>query len=110
MQQRKVAITHASGLLAEAILEKLPESGILADSLVLLDDESHVGTRRSYAGGYLKIQDQETFDYSDCALVLMLRYDNVIEQKLSSLDAMLVSHTLQGDEQPLFAANTEAKL
>jgi len=110
MQQRKVAITHASGLLAEALLEKLPESGILSDSLVLLDNESHVGSRLSYADSYLKIQDQQEFDYSDCALVLMLQYDRLIEQKVSNLDAILLSHTLQVDDRPIYAADANAKL
>ena len=109
MQQHKVAITHASGLLAEALLEKLSESGILSDSLALLDHESHVGTRLPYADSYLKIQDQEEFDYSDCALVLMLQYDQAIEQKASKLDAILLSHTLQTGDRPIYAANANAK-
>jgi aspartate-semialdehyde dehydrogenase len=110
MQQRMVAITHASGLLAEALLEKLPESGISPDSLVLLDSESHVGSRLSYADSYLKIQDQHEFDYSDCALVLMLQYDQLIEQKVSNLDAVLLSHTLQVGDKPIYAADANAKL
>ena len=33
----RIALSHASGVVAEAILEKLPESGMAPDSLVLLD-------------------------------------------------------------------------
>ena len=110
MQQRKIAITHASGLLAEALLEKLPESGILADSLVLLDDESHLGKRLSFSDSYLKIQDQHEYDYSECALVLMLQYDQIIEQKISNLDAILLGHTLQSGDRPIYAANADAEL
>ena len=110
MKQRRIAITHANSLFAEAILEKLPESEITSDSVVLLDDESHVGVRLAYADSYLKIQDQQKYDYSDCALVLMLQYDRSIEDKLSNLDAILLSHTLQDDDQPVFAANADAKL
>ena len=35
--QHRVALSHAGGLAAEAILEKLPETGITPDSLVLLE-------------------------------------------------------------------------
>ncbi len=110
MQGRKIAITHASGLLVEAILEKLNKSGILPDSLVLLGDASHVGTRLPYADSYLKVLDQQAFDYSDCALVLMLQYDQEIEQKVSIQDAILLGHMLQDDGQPIFAANPDATL
>jgi aspartate-semialdehyde dehydrogenase len=110
MEARKLAITHASGLLAEAILEKLPELNLSSDSIVLLDDESHIGTRLAYRDSYLKIQDQLAYDYADCNLVLMLEYDQSVEEKLSSLDAILLSHTLQGDDQPVFALNPEARL
>ena len=37
-----IALSHASGVAAEAILEKLPESGIKPDSLILLDHELKV--------------------------------------------------------------------
>ena len=60
MEPCRIAITHANSLLAEAILEKLPESGITSDSIVLLDDESHVGVRLTYADSHLKIQDQHS--------------------------------------------------
>jgi aspartate-semialdehyde dehydrogenase len=40
----------------------------------------------------------------------MLQYDRSIEDKLSNLDAILLSHTLQDDDQPVFAANADAKL
>ena len=44
MKQRRIAITHANSLFAEAILEKLPESGITPESVVLLDDVFTTGT------------------------------------------------------------------
>jgi aspartate-semialdehyde dehydrogenase len=110
MQARKVAITGASSLLAEAILEKLPDSGLVPDSLVLLDDESQVGVRLAFADTYLKIQDVREYDYSDCALVLMLQYDCFVEEKLSNQDAILVSHALEDDDRPVYAANADATL
>ena len=106
----RVAITHASSLLAEAILEKLSEINLSSDLIVLLDDESHAGTRLAYADSYLKVQNQNEYDYSDCGLVLMLQYDQLIEETLSNLDAILLSHTLQSDDQPVFAPNADAKL
>ena len=110
MDTPRVAITHASSLLAEAILEKLSENNLSSDLIVLLDDESHAGTRLAYADSYLKVQNQNEYDYSDCGLVLMLQYDQLIEETLSNLDAILLSHTLQSDDQPVFAPNTDVKL
>jgi aspartate-semialdehyde dehydrogenase len=107
---RKIAITHASGLLAEAILEKLPELNLSPDLIVLLDDETHIGTRLAYGNGYLKVQDQLEYNYADCNLVLMLEYDQLLEEKLSSLDAILLSHTPQSDDQPVYALNADAGL
>ena len=47
MQQR-IAVSHASGIAAEAVLEKLSDAGVTPDSLVLLDHEFHIGKRLAY--------------------------------------------------------------
>ena len=110
MDTPRVAITHSSSLLAEAILERLSEINLSSELIVLLDDESHAGTRLAYGDSYLKIQNQYEYDYFDCGLVLMLEYDQLIEETLSNLDAILLSHRLQSDDQPVFAPNVDAKL
>ena len=110
MEPRKIAITHASGILAEAILEKFTEINLSSDLIVLLDDESHTGARLAYGGSHLKIQDQHAYDYSNCNLVLMLEYDQSLEEKISKLDAILLSHMLQGDDRPVFALNADSGL
>ena len=71
----RIALSHASSVAAEAILEKLPESGITPDSLVLLDHPSNLGKRVSYGGTHLALLDQQQYDYSNCALLMMPEAD-----------------------------------
>jgi aspartate-semialdehyde dehydrogenase len=99
-----IALSHASGIVAEAILEKLPESGITPDSLVLLDHDSNVGKRLPFADGYLSLQDQYKFDLSSCALLLMPEADAEMESLALSQGCLLLSHALEGDSPPLFVA------
>jgi len=110
MEQTQVALTHAGSVASEAILEKLPESGLMPDSLVLLGDDSSIGSRLSYCDTYLEVQDPENYEFSDCALVLMPEYDAAIEQTVSSFDALLVSHTIESDSPAVFAANPDAAI
>jgi len=110
MQDRKVAITHANSLLAEAILEKLPESSLAPDSIVLLDNDTQAGNKLAYCGTHLEVQDQLEYDYSDCALVLMLQFEQGISDKVLNLDTILLGHTLDTDDQPVFASHMEAEL
>ena len=90
-----IALSHASGIAAEAILEKLPESGITPDSLVLLDHDSNVGKRLPYADGYLSLQDQYKFDLSNCALLLMPEADAEMESLAQSQGFQLLSPSLE---------------
>ena len=110
MDETRVALTHAGSLVTEAILEKLPESGLAPDSLVLLGDETSVGSKLAYGDTYLTVQDQQAYSFTDCALVLMPEYDEEIEAKLALLDAMLVSHTIADGSPVVFAQNTEVDL
>lgn len=108
--QRKIAITHASESLAEAILEKLTESGLTPDSVVLLGDESKVGVKLAFGGSYLAVEDQNEFDYSGCSLVLLTQFDEQISSKLESQSALVLSH-VHGDGQGLiYAANNNTEL
>jgi aspartate-semialdehyde dehydrogenase len=112
MEQGKIAITHASESLAEAILEKLTESGIGADSVVLLGDESKAGVKLAFGGSYLTVEDQKEFDYSRCSLVLLTQRDDEIASKLESQSALVLSH-VHGDGQGLIyvaSKNTELNI
>lgn len=100
--EHKFAISHASGLAAEAILEKLPASGIRPESLILLDDESRVGTKLAYAGTYLGTVNQHEFDFSQCNLLLMPQFDEAIAQQALAQGCLLVSHVIEADGPPLF--------
>lgn len=108
--QGKIAITHASESLAAAILEKLTESGLAPDSVVLLGDESKVGVKLAFGGSYLTVEDQHEFDYSGCSLVLLTQRDDQIASKLESQSALVLSH-VHGDGQGLiYAANNNIEL
>jgi len=98
----RIAISHASGIASEAILEKLPECGITPDSLVLLDHESNVGKRLPFAGGYLSIQDQSQYDLSSCALLLMPEADSEMEAVALNHGCLLLSHAIKSDSPALF--------
>jgi len=110
MDQTLVALTHAGSVASEAILEKLPESGLAPDSVVLLGDDSSIGSRLAYADNYLEVHDPSDFSFSECALVLMPVYDGVIEETLSGLDALLVSHTIESDYPVVFAPDQDTEI
>ncbi|MFT4607599.1 MAG: aspartate-semialdehyde dehydrogenase [Gammaproteobacteria bacterium] len=110
MEQGRIAITHAGESLAEAILEKLTESGLDHDSVVLLGDESKVGVKLAFGGSYLAVEDQHEFDYSECSLVLLTQRDDEIASKLESQSALVLSH-VHGDGQSLiYAASNNTEL
>jgi aspartate-semialdehyde dehydrogenase len=110
MEQGKIAITHAGESLAEAILEKLTESGLTSDSVVILGDESKVGVKLAFGGSYLAVEDQYEFDYSACSLVLLTQRDDKISQNLETQSALVLSH-VHGDGQGLiYAATNNAEL
>ncbi len=110
MDEFRVALTHAGSIAAEAILEKLPESGLAPDSVVLLGDESSVGSRLAYGDSYLLVQDQQEYHFDDCALVMMPEHDNSIEERLVHLDTVLVSHCIDSNEPATFAATRDADI
>ena len=106
--EHRIALSHASGVAAEAILEKLAESGITPDSLILLDHESNLGRRLPFAGGNLSLQDQRTFDLSSCALLLMPEADAELESAALHHGCLLVSHAIGSDTPPIFIADKTA--
>jgi len=104
----RIAISHASGIAAEAILEKLSESGIAPDSLFLLDNEAHVGKRLPYAGGRIAIRDQHGFDFSQSALLLMPEADAEIESTAIAQGCLLLSHLIERESPAIFMSDAEA--
>ena len=92
MKSSKIAVTHASGLLAEALLERMAESGIKSDSVILLDREQQAGNRLSYGDTYLTVEDQYEYDYEDLAAVLLLEPDAELESLLQHADCFVISH------------------
>ncbi len=105
--EHRIAISHATGIAAEAILEKLPESGIEPDSLFLLDNDANVGKRLPFANGRLAVHDQQTFDFSSCALVLMPEADAEIEAAALAQGCLLLSHVIERDSSALFMMDAE---
>ena len=98
----RIALSHASSVAAEAILEKLPESGIVPDSLVLLDHQSNLGKRIAYGGSHLALLDQQQYDFSDCALLLMPQADPELEASALQQGCLLLSHAIADQRAPLF--------
>jgi aspartate-semialdehyde dehydrogenase len=98
----RIALSHASGVAAEAILEKLSESGIASDSLVLLDRESNAGKRLPYGGSHLHLADQAQYDLSTCALLLMPQADAELEAVALQQGCLLLSHSISDPRPPVF--------
>ena len=105
----RIALSHASGLAAAAILEKLSESGITSDSLVLLDRESSIGKRLPFADSYLSLHDQSQFDLSSCDLLLMPEADTDLESAALQQDCLLVSHAITTDAAPILITGANAQ-
>ncbi len=100
--QHRVALSQACGIVAEAILEKLGESGLTSDSLVLLDEEFNAGKRIAFAGSHLPVQNQQDFDFSDIALLLMPVANDVLENAALEHGCLLASHVIDNDAPALF--------
>ncbi len=98
----RIALSHASGLAAEAILEKLSESDIAPDSLVLMDRESKVGKRLPYGGSHLSLADQALYDLSDCGLLIMPQADAELEAAALNQGCLLLSHAISDPRPAVF--------
>jgi aspartate-semialdehyde dehydrogenase len=102
--EHRIAISHACGIVAEAILEKLNASGFEPDSLLLLDQESNVGKRLAFGSGFLAVQNQYDFDYSSCALMLLTQADTTLESEALNQGCLLISHAIEREANALFLA------
>ncbi|MBE9564842.1 MAG: hypothetical protein IMF17_06310, partial [Proteobacteria bacterium] len=92
MKKVKFAVTHASGLLAEALLQRMAEAGIKSDSIILLDLEQQAGNRLAYGDTYLTVEDQHEYDYEDLTAILLLEPDAELESLLQHADCFVISH------------------
>ncbi|MCP4075328.1 MAG: hypothetical protein GY744_03990 [Gammaproteobacteria bacterium] len=102
MDIAKIAVTHASGLLAEALLESMVASGIKPDSVILLDREQQAGNRLAYGDTYLTVEDQYECDYEDLAAVLLLEPDVELESLLQHADCFVISHHIDKVNSSIF--------
>ncbi len=102
--QHRLALSHAGGLAAEAILQRLGDSGVEPDALTLLDDESRAGNRLPFAGAHLLVQDQHACDLSDHSLLVMPETDERLEAEALAQGCLLVSHAIAADTAALFVA------
>ena len=99
---RPIALSHASGPVAEALLEKLSESGFTPDSLVLLDDEMQAGRRIAFGAAHLPVTDQRQADLSQYPLLLLLQDDPQLAQMAQQQGCLVVSHAIDDDDSALF--------
>ncbi len=100
MQEQKIAVSHATSVRAEAVLERFQSSGLPVEQLVVLDSESARGTRLAYADTYLVTEDQATFDYSACSLLLLVESDHEVESQARSQGCFVLGDSAD-PEQPL---------
>lgn len=104
-----IALSHASGIAAQAILEKLPESAVAPDSLVLLDEEANIGKRIAYAGSHRKLLDQHQYDLSECAALLMPQADPTLEAQALQQGCLVISHAVDDPAAPIFFGSSVAE-
>lgn len=107
MTQPLIAITHASSLLAEVLIQQMAESGIKSDSVVLLDTNEEAGSRLAYADTYLTVGDQYEYDYEDLTAVLLLEADAELESLLQHCDSYVISHHLDQNREGLFLPSSD---
>lgn len=105
MNTKRIAITHASNLLAEPLLTMMVQSGIQPESVVLLDVEELAGNRLAYGDTYITVLDQSAYDYEDLAAVLLLQADAELQDLLQHADCYVISHF--EDETPSVEFFTE---
>ena len=106
-EQKKLAITHASGLLAEALLDVMAASGFDPERVVLLDRAELAGNRLAFGSTYLDVQDQLAYDYEDLMAVLLLEPDSELEDLLQHAECHVISHHRDDPAQTFF--NAQAK-
>lgn len=102
MTQARIAITHANGLVAEALLQQLEESGFDPDSLVLLDREENSGNRLSFGDTHLTVKDQQAFDFEDLLAVVLSETDRELEDLLQHADCYILGENIKSNAAPLF--------
>lgn len=102
MNSGKWAVTHASSMLAEAILEQMAHAGIAAEDVILLDTEEHTGKRLSYTDTYIETQDHTEFDYEGLIAVLLLEKDAELEDLLQHADCFVISHYFDEQAEPVY--------
>jgi aspartate-semialdehyde dehydrogenase len=101
----RIAITFASGLLAEALLQHLARSGLSPESVVLLDQSEEAGARLAFGDTYLTTLDQYEYDYENLAAVLLLQEDAELESLLEHADCYVISHHTDELSVPVFVSD-----
>ncbi len=110
MSESRIALTHASSLLAEGIIESMVESGISPDSVILLDDPDLARSRQAYADGYLPVLDQYDYDYEGLDAVLLIQQDDELQGLLQHADCMVLSHIGNKDQALYFDASDDSSV
>lgn len=103
----RFAITFAGELLAEALLERMAQSGISAESIVLLDRSERAGSRLAYGDTYLTTLDQYAYDYENLTAILLLQADDELENLFQHADCYVISHHPDSQTRPLYLADAE---
>lgn len=107
MTQPLIAITHASSLLAEVLIQQMAESGIKSDSVVLLDTSEEAGNRLAFGDTYLTVRDQLEYDYENLTAVLLLQADAELESLLQHCDSYVISHHRDENREALYLFDSD---
>ncbi len=90
MDQLIIGITHADGLVAEALLKALHQTGMEKESIRLYTAGDGVGNRLAYGDHYLVTDDQTEASFSPCSLVMQLEIDHTLSDKITNDGAILL--------------------
>lgn len=104
MSETKIVVSHAGGLVAEALLEKLSTSGYSADQITLLDIDQRMGVRHAFGKTYLAAHSQDEFDFADCRILLMPESDASLYERARAQGTFVVSHVIESSSPACFYA------
>ncbi len=110
MSGSRIALTHASSLLAEAIIQKMVESGVSPDSVVLLDGAEGSDGRLAFGDTYLPVLDQYEFDFEGLSAVLLLQADDELQDLLQHAECHVLTHIGSTADDTIFVHGSDVAL
>ncbi|MFT5221028.1 MAG: aspartate-semialdehyde dehydrogenase [Planctomycetota bacterium] len=104
MTETRIVVSHAGGLVAEALLEKLSTSGYSAEQITLLDIDQRVGVRHAFGKTYLAAHSHDDFDFAGCRILLMTESDADLYERARAQGTFIVSHAIESSSPACYYA------